>query len=182
MSYPATVAARPGAGVRRLTALAVFAFMALFTAFSAAPAEAITASTLVTRVNAFVTHHPAGSQVGSGQCVALIHTYDSEVLGWSESGTPGDGGAHEWWDMYSSKAGLSTHYMKVSAGSTARKGDLAVYSTAVGGGYGHIAIVLADNGSSLKVIQQNWTRSLHVSIDSSMTKSHLLGYLRPRTS
>jgi len=180
-----TITASSGRGIRRLVLAGVLATAAAFGTVAVSgtvspdSAQAATAN-LAARVNTFVTNHPAGTEVGNGQCVTLIHAYDQGVLGWSESGTPGDTGAHEWWDDFSAKPGLSAHYTKVAKSAAAKKGDLAVYGPAVGGGYGHIAIVLNDNGDTLKVIQQNWTKSLHVSIDSSMTKNHLLGYLRPK--
>jgi hypothetical protein len=42
-----------------------------------------------------------------------------------------------------------------------------------------VAIVLADSGGSLTVLQQNYGGRRYVTQDS-VSKSHLLGYLRPK--
>ncbi len=62
------------------------------------------------------------------------------------------GNGRDWWTSTDSQ--LLSNYTKVSASATAQKGDIAVWGS-TGSGTGHVAIVLADKGSSLYTLSQS---------------------------
>ena len=66
-------------------------------------------------------------------------------------------------------------FTQVGAGSKALKGDIACYDASHGGGYGHVAIVIADNGGGLSTMSQNPGPARQMNLG----KAGLQGYLRP---
>ncbi|MCS6710772.1 CHAP domain-containing protein [Brachybacterium sp. EF45031] len=133
-------------------------------------------TTLSAKVDAFVAKYN-GKYVDfdgyyGAQCADLAQQYAREVVGASRFSSPVTGGAQDYWTHYD-----TSKFTRVSAGSTPRKGDVAVWRGAEWNSpkYGHVAIVLADNGSSIKVLSQNPGATKITTI----TKSDLLGYLRP---
>ncbi|WP_341230441.1 CHAP domain-containing protein [Nocardioides salarius] len=116
------------------------------------------------------------------QCTDLYRLYNREVVGGAEELIPGDGGAHSLWNNFTNA--MSKSYTKVPASSNARRGDVAIYGKELPGsiGAGHVAIVLADEGTALKLLHQNYGSRYYVTQDSGISKNYLLGYLRPRQS
>ena len=78
-------------------------------------------------------------------------------------------------DWYNSPTALAA-YKQIPPGSKAKKGDVACWDSSWGGGYGHVAIVLDDLGSSLKTLTQN-PGPAHID---TLGKNGLMGYLRPK--
>jgi|GEM_PF-6424579 len=103
-----------------------------------------------------------------GQCVDLAAHYTTNVVG----GGNVFGNGRDW---YNNQTALAA-YTQVSAGSKAQKGDVACWGSSWGGGYGHVAIVLEDLGSSLKTLTQN-PGAVHIE---NLGKNGLMGYLRPK--
>ncbi len=110
------------------------------------------------------------------QCVDLFTYYGLEVVGAKPEG--GDAKTR-----YRKTAG----YTRVSAGSAAKKGDVAVWGN---GRYGHIAIVYKDtaaNSKTLPIFSQNHQapydggRNSKAAKVPSYSKTGLLGYLRPNS-
>lgn len=106
------------------------------------------------------------------QCVDLANHYHMNVAG-------GRGqvfaNGNQWFN--NAPASLYEKYPVGRAwGERAGKGDIACWSGFYGGGYGHVAIVLEDRGSSLLVMSQNPgpARAMVLS------KQGLQGYLRPK--
>lgn len=115
-----------------------------------------------------------GRSVGSGQCVALIKQYQLDVLGTS---APSVGNAKDYWLNYSTTPFLQETYTQETSPQV---GDVVVWSGAVGGGYGHIAIIIGNiSGSGFTSFDQNWNSPLHCRIENH-DYSNVLGYLRPR--
>ncbi|MFT4294645.1 MAG: CHAP domain-containing protein [Micropruina sp.] len=119
---------------------------------------------------------PAGNPY---QCVDVFKQYDRRVIGGDGPPTGGDGGAHEYWDSFTSN--LASRYLKIDRSQSAVRGDVAVWARNLpgSGGYGHVAIVLSDSpagSSSLYVLTQNPGATKRANI----SKNYLLGYLRPR--
>jgi len=100
------------------------------------------------------------------QCVDLAKRYASEMFGVNINGN-----GNQWY----ANGGNSGAFTRISAGAAAQKGDIACWGSFYGGGYGHVALVIADNGGSLRVLTQN-PGATHVD---TLQKTGLQGYLRP---
>lgn len=109
------------------------------------------------------------------QCTDLFNKFHSELMGGSYVRMRFSGGAKDLWSTDNSNE-VNQKYSRVDRGQGGRKGDVAVWDGAMGGGYGHVAIVLSDRGEDLEVLTQN-PGATKVS---RISKAHLLGYLRPR--
>lgn len=131
-----------------------------------APAELSAAvDRYVNRVRGLAIDHDG--QHGA-QCVDLSMHYTIAM-----GGPQIYGNGRDWWNT----GRASGFYNGIAANDPARKGDVACWGTTMGGGWGHVAIVLQDQGSTLRVLTQNpgppAIRNL--------TKNGLDGYLRPKT-
>ena len=74
------------------------------------------------------------------------------------------------------RAGGSTKfYTRISPTATARKGDVACWGSSTGGGWGHVAIVIQDQGSTLRCLSQNPGASAILNL----SRNGLDGMLRP---
>lgn len=82
------------------------------------------------------------------------------------------GQARDWWNT----GRASGFFTAVATDSAGRKGDVACWKTSAGGGRGHVAVVLQDQGSTLRVLTQNPGPPAVVSL----SKNGLQGYLRPK--
>lgn len=102
------------------------------------------------------------------QCVDLARSYSQNVVG--TGAIMGNGK-----DWYSNGA-ASGAYTQIPAGSKAQKGDIACWGSSWGGGYGHVAIVLSDNGGNLTTMTQNPGPARKENFG----KNGLQGYLRPK--
>ncbi|UGL61905.1 minor tail protein [Arthrobacter phage EastWest] len=106
------------------------------------------------------------------QCVDLANHYHLNVVG-ARSQVIANG--NQWFAN-----APSSLYEKFAVGGAngeaGQKGDIACWGGYYGGGYGHVAIVLADRGANLLVMSQNPgpARAMVLS------KSGLTGYLRPK--
>lgn len=110
------------------------------------------------------------------QCVDLYNTYTAKFVGGQNVMV---GWAPEIFNAYDTKA-----YARYNGNQTAgRMGDVAVFRPGAATPSGHVAIVIGDNGNgTLRVLQSNATAlgSRGPSIISNISKSSLMGYLRPR--
>lgn len=107
------------------------------------------------------------------QCVDLFNYYNRDVLG------NGFVSVNYAYQLYA--AAPSSRYTKLPASSTPQKGDVAIWSNQLpgSGGAGHVGIVTANVSSTkVTVFEQNAAGS--ASVVRTESKSHLLGYLRPR--
>jgi surface antigen len=102
-----------------------------------------------------------------GQCVDLTMRYASELFGVNVNGN-----GNQWFG----NGAASGAFTQIGAGATPLKGDIACWGSFYGGGYGHVAIVIADGGGSLRVLTQN-PGAVHVD---NLSKQGLQGYLRPK--
>jgi len=103
--------------------------------------------------------------------VDLAQFYSRDVIG---GGFLSGNGAKDIWNT----AGAKWQRFPVGGanGEPGGKGDLAVWGPSWGGGFGHIAIVLADQGGSLKTFTQNPGPAQVATL----SKNGLIGYLRPK--
>lgn len=127
----------------------------------------------------------SGKVIGSGQCVGLAQDYETRVLDGgflATAGGPHPGYASDSFEGYSTN-GLSSTFTKVPAGVKAQPGSLAFWafgtqSPGFSAPLSHVAVVLADNGSTLKVMDQNSMGSSVAAVHT-LPKIGLLGYLVP---
>jgi surface antigen len=106
-----------------------------------------------------------------GQCVDLTMRYAKEVFGVNVNGN-----GNQWFANGAASGAFTAYAVGGAAGEPGKKGDIACWGSFYGGGYGHVAIVIADNGGSLKVLTQN-PGAVNVT---NLQKTGLQGYLRPK--
>lgn len=102
------------------------------------------------------------------QCVDLTAFYFKEVVGV----TPARGNGKD--IFYNQSAGVTKH----PGAGLAKPGDVVCWGSALGGGYGHVAVALADQGGSILCFSQNPGPCRQIVI----SKSGMIGYLRPTRS
>jgi hypothetical protein len=104
------------------------------------------------------------------ECVAIFRHFNTFATHGDPYSAPG---AQDLWNIN------WTRYDRIPPGEPARAGDAAIWSGSFGdyrgGGWGHVAIVLADHGDTLTAISQNPNPAAVMTL----TKPGLLGYLRP---
>lgn len=111
------------------------------------------------------------------QCVDLFNFYASGFVG-ANLMMGQAAGAKDLWNVHDPRA-----FAQVGSNQQARMGDAAIWGGQMGNGYGHVAIVVGDNGNgTLKVLTANSTTAgpRGNSVVMNLSKSALLGYLRPR--
>lgn len=125
-----------------------------------------------------------GQQVGAGQCWDLANSYLTNVLGGNELST--QGGTHPGYAIGSftgySSNGMDQYFTKQNASSSAPPGSLAFWDWGTNfpnfqAPLSHVAIVLQDQGDSLKVLSQNSPQG-YAAIQT-LPKEGLAGYLVP---
>lgn len=108
------------------------------------------------------------------QCVDLYAYYTTGFAGGNPIPVTG---ATEIWNNFDNSV-----YRRVGANNKTRMGDVAIFGRSMGGGYGHVGIVVGDNGNgTLRLLQANATRlgPAGNTVISNISKSALMGYLRP---
>lgn len=115
-----------------------------------------------------------------GQCWDLWSSYAQECCGVSQAATSTTSGYADsvYTAKYEASSELQARFDKIGTDAAARAGDVAFWA------YGsssypqsHVAIVIQDNGENLLCLSQNPGPAHRVSL----TKSGLVGYLRPKT-
>lgn len=122
-----------------------------------------------------------GTRVGTGQCVALIKQYESDVLGLTPQAV---GNAHDYYDNFENTPFLYNNFTKIprNGSNTPQPGDVVVWNTNVGDGYGHIDIAYMNiSTQSFTSFAQNWNSYKKCSIDSH-TYNNVSGWLRPNNA
>lgn len=131
---------------------------------SASSGVSAAADRFVAKYNGVAIDHDGGF---GAQCVDLTQRYASELFGVRISGN-----GNQWF----ANGAASGKFTQVSKDAKPVKGDIACWGTFYGGGYGHVALVLADGGGSLSVFTQN-PGPCH---KDTLSKQGLQGYLRPK--
>ncbi|MGV2962022.1 CHAP domain-containing protein [Glutamicibacter sp. AGC13] len=108
------------------------------------------------------------------QCVGLTKQYARDLFGvWPR------GNGNQWYGGSVQRR----YFTPISKHSTARAGDIACWGAPYGkiGGryYGHVAVVIRDNGSTVYCLSQSGTRGLGAHY-ATFNKVGLQGYLRPK--
>lgn len=107
------------------------------------------------------------------QCVDLYRFYVSEVLGFPQS--PGVRGAADIWTTVDEK-----YFEKIpnTLLGVPRKGDIMIWNTKAGGGYGHVGVVLEAGVMNFTSLDQNWSQ-MKVTVETH-SYSNTIGWLRPK--
>lgn len=109
------------------------------------------------------------------QCVDLFRQYCVDVLDIKEHTGPVEGAADLWRNYFNLP--IEKHYFsRYPANRTAEPGLVAVWDKTNTNKYGHVAIVLADLGKELLVLEQNGFTQKGVELKY-REKLNLLGYL-----
>jgi surface antigen len=102
------------------------------------------------------------------QCVDLVQLYNTEFI----RGVHISGNGNQWYD----NPAVLGSYERVYKDSPPEKGDIACWGSFYGGGYGHVAIVVANAGASVRVFTQN-PGGAHYD---TLSKQGIQGWLRPK--
>lgn len=117
----------------------------------------------------------------SPQCTDLWRDYLMRVVGAPWGAGHAQSYAWQLWTMFEKDVDQPSRWLsKVPASSTALPGDGAVWGTGLYDPTGHVAVVMADLGDRLRVMNQNYAGHPYTEI-STISKKHVLGYLRPKT-
>lgn len=97
--------------------------------------------------------YPEGQYVG--ECLSLVKWYCKDVFNFDPPPS-GSNSAYGYWSNFPNP--LSTYFTKVAntPDGVPKRGDIIIWDTNAGGGYGHIAIFLDGTASSFKSLDQNW--------------------------
>ena len=104
------------------------------------------------------------------QCVDLIKAYFKDVL---KVPVKAYGNAINYWTSFEKHKELTSNFEKVNG--LPKRGDIVIFNYAP---YGHIAIVLAINGKTLTVFEQNRTGNHDKCTLGKYTTNKVKGYLR----
>lgn len=97
--------------------------------------------------------YPNGQFVG--ECLSLAKWYIKECFGFDPPPS-GSNSAYGYWSNFPTP--LDKYFTKVAntPDGVPNRGDIIIWNTNAGGGYGHIAIFLEGTASSFKSLDQNW--------------------------
>lgn len=120
-----------------------------------------------------------GTTVGDGECVALVKQYEQDVLGLTPQAV---GNAHQYYDDFEEQPFLYNNFDRITynGSNVPNVGDIIIWSTAVGGGNGHIAIVYENiSSSSFTSFDQNWNEPHKCTIENH-NYDNVLGWIRKK--
>lgn len=137
----------------------------------------------MTDLDQFITAHEGVTTdvdgMFGGQCWDLWSAYAQECHGVSQAATNTTSGYADsvWTTKYTTDAELQAKFDRLSADVPAQPGDVAFWAFGSAAyPQSHVAIVLQDDGASLLCLSQNPGPPKRLNL----TKSGLLGYLRPK--
>lgn len=138
----------------------------------------MTLAQFITSYNGKTIGYPTGSYVG--ECLSLVKQYMKEVYGFSPPPS-GSNSAYGYWSNF--PAPLGTYFEKIlnTLEFLPEPGDIAIWNTKVGNGYGHIAIVTEKGKqNTFKSFDQNWGgKQAHIV---EHNYDNVVGFLRPKGS
>ena len=116
-----------------------------------------------------------------GQCVDLFRFYVQEVVDFPQP--MGVGGAANFWSNYETDPNLNKYYDKIPNTPTGvpLKGDIPIWNTKAGGGYGHVSIFIEGDTKKFVSFDQNWP-TLSKCTKTEHTYTNVLGWFRPKAS
>ena len=114
----------------------------------------------------------AGSIGAENQCVDLVNLYIRDM--WGKK-------IIEWTNAkdFPSKLYDGYEYIKNTPDGVPNRGDVIVWGSGAGGGYGHIAIVLEATVNSFKSFDQNWSTKEYCKIENHRY-NNVIGWFHPK--
>ena len=94
----------------------------------------------------------------------------------------GSGGAKELWGRARGAEMSKMGYKRISSNGRTVKGDIAVFDGTLGSGYGHVGIVVKDNGDGTVMLMNSNSSTVGNGKATNIvriSKKGLLGYWRP---
>ncbi len=117
-----------------------------------------------------------GPRIGDGQCVPFVRAY-IDFLGYPQP--PLVPGAKDLWPL-----NWGPDFTKISVGLPSRPGDIPIWNSNVGGGFGHISVEVAPKLARFDSVDQNWNNVVPGPGDPpaliNHDKSNVLGFVRPK--
>lgn len=129
----------------------------------------------ITKYNGKTIGYPEGSYVG--ECLSLVKQYMKEMYGFSPPPS-GSNSAYGYWSNFPKP--LGDYFTKIpnTLEFIPQAGDIAIWNTKAGNGYGHIAIVTEATQTKFKSFDQNWGgKHAHI-VEHDYT--NVVGFLRPK--
>ena len=111
------------------------------------------------------------------QCVDLYRYYMQSIGASRGPAMGGDGGAKNLWTNPAQISYMSQHSTRINKSAKAISGDVAVFGGQLGGGYGHVGIVVSDNGDTVTLFNSHAGNK--ATDFTTISKKYLSGYYRP---
>src|SRR3990167_7519185 len=113
----------------------------------------------------------------SGECLSIVKLYIDEVFGITAPPS-GSNSAYGYWANFPSP--LPTIFTKIpnTLTNVPRKGDIPIWNTSAGWGFGHIDIFVSGDVNAFTGFDQNWNgRQAHLQLHD---YTNIVGWLEPK--
>jgi len=135
----------------------------------------MTLNTYISTYNGKTLGYPEGSYVG--ECLSLVKQYMKEVFGFNPPPS-GSNSAYGYWSNFPKP--LGDYFDKVANTDLGvpKRGDVVIWDTDAGAGFGHIAIFLEGDANRFTSLDQNWNgKQTHVQ---EHNYNNVVGWLTPK--
>lgn len=131
----------------------------------------------VTKYQGKIKGYPNDSSY-QGECLSIVKIYIKEIFGFNPPAS-GSNSAYGYWSNFPNP--LSSYFNKIERknGIIPKKGDIPIWKTTVGNGFGHIDIAIKDiTNTSFIGFDQNWGGKMaHLQ---SHSYNDIVGWLEPK--
>jgi len=135
----------------------------------------MTVNDFISKYSGKTIGYPDGSYVG--ECLSLVKVYIKEKYGFNPPPS-GSNSAYGYWSNFPNP--LGDYFTKVISTPTnfPKKGDIPIWNTNAGGGYGHISIAINGDANKFSSFDQNWNgKQAHI-VEHNYT--NVKGWLTPK--
>ena len=135
----------------------------------------MTLKAFIEKYNGKTKGYPTDSQY-KGECLSIVKLYVKEVFGISPPPS-GSNSAYGYWSNFPNPLGTVFTKVKNTKAAIIKRGDIPVWNTNVGGGYGHIEICTRGGKDDFESFGQNWQgRHSHMTTHNF---KNIAGWLKP---
>lgn len=127
--------------------------------------------------NSVVGHHIDVDGVYGAQCVDVAESFCKYF--WPTQNWPTELGYGNAKDLYKNSNPIYFQKIPYRAGIKAKQGDLIVYGATPTNAYGHIAVVISANTSTVTVVEQNGFNPTGAAYIATRGYTNCTGFLRP---